>query len=208
MSDTKSVNYVDIHPSSGKIQDVRFVDDENIMLAVVGECKYLQVLYNRKRKADRVYKASSHLINIQYRQSDGAEGLHFADYGVNREGDADSPPHIQSFDLEQAGPYLRHSFPKDPSWTPERMDINGRQGKRALCVLSQDALHYRVYDLDPPRIYEREAMEVAKSWSLTEEEEKANNIGWDKYRRDRGQPTMEEAALQERQSQSHVSPSD
>ena len=43
MSDTKSVEYVDIHPSSGKIQDVRFVDDENIMLAVVRECKYLRV---------------------------------------------------------------------------------------------------------------------------------------------------------------------
>ena len=43
MSDTESVSYVDIHPSSGKIQDVRFVDDENIMLAVVRECKYLRV---------------------------------------------------------------------------------------------------------------------------------------------------------------------
>lgn len=170
MSDTDSVEYVDIHPSSGKIQDVRFVDDENIMLAVVRECKVPASLYNRKRKADRVFVASSHLISIQYRQSDGGEGLPFADYGVNREGNADNPPHIQSFDLEQAGPHLRHSFPKGPSWTPERMDINGRPGKRAICVLAQDALHYRIYDLYPPPPYDEEAMETASPpWSAEDE---------------------------------------
>lgn len=49
------------------------------------------------------------------------------------------------------------------------MDINGRQGKRAICVLAQDALHYRIYDLDPPRPYDEEAMETACPWSAEDE---------------------------------------
>ena len=35
-----------------------------------------------------------------------------------------------------------------PTWTPERIEINGRKGRRAVCVLAQDRLRYRVYDLD------------------------------------------------------------
>ena len=51
------------------------------------------------------------------------------------------------------------------------MDINGRQGKRAICVLAQDALHYRIYDLDPPRPYDEEAMETVKAPWLSSEDE-------------------------------------
>lgn len=34
------------------------------------------------------------------------------------------------------------------SWTPQRIEINGRKGRRAACVLAEDGFHYRVYDLD------------------------------------------------------------
>lgn len=40
MSNTESVQYAHIHPATGKVQDVKFVDDQNIILAVVGECQY------------------------------------------------------------------------------------------------------------------------------------------------------------------------
>ena len=39
-------------------------------------------------------------------------------------------------------------FPEGVSWTPERIEVNGRNGRRAICVLAQDRFHYRVYDLD------------------------------------------------------------
>ena len=39
MSTTESVRFAYIHPSPGRVQDVKFVDDESIMLAVIGECK-------------------------------------------------------------------------------------------------------------------------------------------------------------------------
>ena len=39
-------------------------------------------------------------------------------------------------------------FPPEASWTAENIEINDRQGRRMVCVLAQDRLHYRIYDLD------------------------------------------------------------
>ena len=39
-------------------------------------------------------------------------------------------------------------FSRGVSWTPQRMEINGRKGRRAACVVAEDSFHYRVYDLD------------------------------------------------------------
>ena len=47
-----------------------------------------------------------------------------------------------------ASEYTWQEFPEGVSWTPERMEVNGRKGRRAICVLAQDRFHYRVYDLD------------------------------------------------------------
>ena len=84
-------------------------------------------------------------MNIQYRQPDGNGDLIYVDFA---EGDAEKSTRINSFVLEQSTHLLRHSFPKGPAWTPERIEINGRKGRRAMCVLAEDTLHYRIYDLD------------------------------------------------------------
>ena len=39
-------------------------------------------------------------------------------------------------------------FDRGVSWTPQRLEVNGRKGRRAVCVLAEDLFHYRVYDLD------------------------------------------------------------
>ncbi len=39
-------------------------------------------------------------------------------------------------------------FPAGVSWVPERLEVNGRKGRRVICVLAQDNVHYRIYDLD------------------------------------------------------------
>lgn len=41
-----------------------------------------------------------------------------------------------------------HILPTGISWAPEKIEVNGRPGRRAACLLAQDRLHYRVYDLD------------------------------------------------------------
>ena len=87
-------------------------------------------------------------MNIKYRQSNGGEGLTYASLALNNTIDEENIPDIMSIDLARPSPLVRHSFPNDPGWSPERMEINGRHGRRAVCILAQDALRYRVYDLD------------------------------------------------------------
>ena len=41
-----------------------------------------------------------------------------------------------------------HTFPVEDPWVPEHLYTNGRQGRRVVCVLAQDKLHYRIYDLE------------------------------------------------------------
>lgn len=41
-----------------------------------------------------------------------------------------------------------HTFPSSASWAPEKLEINGRKGRRVVCVLAKDKLHYRVFDAD------------------------------------------------------------
>ena len=161
MSTTESVRFAGIHPSPGRVQDVKFVDDENIMLAVIGECMCPSTLqYNRKYKSHDVHAASSHLANIKYRQSNGHEGLTYANLALNNTIDEESISNNMLIDLARPSPLLRHSFPKDPGWSPERMEINGRDGRRAVCVLAQDALRYRVYELDSAPNNDEETMEI------------------------------------------------
>ena len=55
--------------------------------------------------------------------------------------------------IDLAGPnvasaYTWQELREGISWTPERIEINGRKGRRVICVLAQDRFHYRVYDLD------------------------------------------------------------
>lgn len=48
----------------------------------------------------------------------------------------------QEVDLE----YSQHTF--DSLFRPARLEVNGRKGRRVVCILAEDNLHYRVFDLD------------------------------------------------------------
>ena len=98
-------------------------------------------------------------MNIRYRNFDDYGGLNYTKFAGTQSGDADSNPEINTFDLDQSSHLVRHSFPPGPTWTPKRMEINGRKGRRAICVLAQDGLHYRIYDLDS-MTNDEETMEI------------------------------------------------
>ena len=40
------------------------------------------------------------------------------------------------------------SFAGGLNWTPQRVALHSKRGRRAVCVLAEDGLHYRIYDLD------------------------------------------------------------
>jgi len=67
---------------------------------------------------------------------------------------------IPSVDLtrpEHLSAYTWQEVPTGVSWTPQRIEVNGRRGRRVICVVAEDGFHYRVYDLDSsPGIHEKE----------------------------------------------------
>ena len=101
------------------------------------------------------YEDSSRLFRIFYRKSvDHPLVLRYS--AVNEVVEAEyegriPSPHPSKVDLSdtktcKACTWLK--FPVGISWAPERLEVNGRKGKRVICVLAQDRLRYRVYDLD------------------------------------------------------------
>ena len=44
--------------------------------------------------------------------------------------------------------HVRHTFPHGLEWAPEKIEINGRKGRRIVCVLAKDKINYRIYDID------------------------------------------------------------
>ena len=96
------------------------------------------------------------MLRIPYRKrSDRSETLAYtvmANQNVtNAKGTARRANIIPSMDLadpEHLRTYTWLEFPPGVCWTPQRMEVNGRKGRRVICVVAQDNFHYRVYDLD------------------------------------------------------------
>lgn len=58
------------------------------------------------------------------------------------------PLDVLSLDSPHAS-LVRHSFAAPGARNqPVRVDVNGRQGRRAVCVLYGDGMRYEVFDLD------------------------------------------------------------
>lgn len=134
MSSTKTVEGAVIKTAGWEVRDVKFVDDDELVLAV--SAKY-----------------SSRLFRIPYRGTASASGeLVYATMNEGKVGQRMDGNHdhfsIDLSDPDVASAYTWQEFPEGVSWTPERMEINGRKGRRVICVLAQDRVHYRVYDLD------------------------------------------------------------
>lgn len=134
MSSTKSVECAVVKTAGWEVRDVKFVDDDELLLAVSAQ-------------------TSARLFRIPYRETADASGtLAYATMNEKNVGQRmDGNDDHSSIDLscpDVANAYTWHEFPEGVSWAPERMEANGRKGRRVICVLAQDKFHYRVYDLD------------------------------------------------------------
>lgn len=61
----------------------------------------------------------------------------------------DAEPTLDLSDKEVLKSYVRHTFANNPSSVPSKLEVNGRKGRRALCVIAEDKIHYQVLDIDP-----------------------------------------------------------
>lgn len=81
-------------------------------------------------------------------------------------------------DISDGSPWegaLKHLFAAHgPKARPVHVDVNGRKGRRAVCVLYGDAMRYEVLDLDAAieaEEEEEELEEVEDEYSNDEQEE-------------------------------------
>ncbi|TKA59838.1 hypothetical protein B0A49_11528 [Cryomyces minteri] len=129
---------------TGEIRDIKFVDDDFLMA----------ILY------------ASHLITIQYsgatpttdteqlsRRVLGPPSLHGSIFqslpppNPNRN-HSDPRKTWDCSTITALRPYIHHTFPAAERFVPEKLAVNGRKHRRAVCVLGRDRRHYKVFDLD------------------------------------------------------------
>lgn len=56
--------------------------------------------------------------------------------------------HLDLSTFEKIQPHIKHIFPSTERFTPIKMDVNGRQDRRVVCVIGEDRRHYKIFDLD------------------------------------------------------------
>ncbi|KAI9814210.1 MAG: hypothetical protein M1827_003376 [Pycnora praestabilis] len=133
VSSTRAVELCLISFLRGSIKDIKFVDDDSLMV---------------------IWSAEDHAQLLCLPYSSRSNSLHrlpyerwSTDYHCHTTSSNFDPPyaHLQ---LDEPKNYLRHTFSSDDAFSPEKIEVNGRKGRRVVCILGHDRLHYKIYDLD------------------------------------------------------------
>ncbi|KAJ5774954.1 hypothetical protein N7457_009850 [Penicillium paradoxum] len=164
VSSTRSTSLATLNLQGGEVRQVQFVTDNTLM-----------ILW-------RDSKGSSHLLNFPF-QPVSAQPHEEADLlpSILDYVECDSKPSglspntsATTLDLSPESPHadvIVHRFAlHGPKSRPTHVDVNGRKGRRAVCVLYGDAMRYEVLDLDAA-IGEDEEEEEEEEEDIEEEEE-------------------------------------
>ena len=157
MSSTQNVEYALIVNQQGNVQDLKFLDDEKLMLVMSQEGKQSALMERSQYLSTNGPQASSYLLSVPYRKETiSSEGLRYTRVSkmddTNLQGGPEIheaiAPSIDLSDQKYMDQFVLHKFPTGLSWTPERIEINGRKGRRIICVVAKDNMRYRIHDLD------------------------------------------------------------
>lgn len=109
----------------------------------------------------------SYLLKIEFRLREGSYSSL-----VYREGNLTRQLRVAERDgrmsAERSGINLRNekdvaalivqTFPAGTAWMPQRLEINGRRGRRTICVLAENKLQYRQFAID--ELYKTDSQSV------------------------------------------------
>ncbi|CAG7922612.1 unnamed protein product [Penicillium olsonii] len=160
VSSTRSTSLATLDLGNGEIRQLQFVNDDTIM-----------ILWRNSN-------GISHLLNMPFQPISARQ--HDADEPstpnlIYTESTSISSPKpavpITYLDLSAGYPWegvLKHMFAAHgPKAKPIHVDVNGRKGRRAVCVLYGDSMRYEVLDLDAA-IEELEEIEVSYADAVEE----------------------------------------
>ena len=86
---------------------------------------------------------SSRLVIMEYQKPSAGNGLIYEDIDQTRHKTS-----IVHSDASQITENIWMELPGGVLWAPQRVEVNGRRGRRAACILAEDSFTYRIYDLD------------------------------------------------------------
>ncbi|RAL16856.1 putative anaphase-promoting complex component Cut20/Apc4 [Aspergillus homomorphus CBS 101889] len=141
VSSTRSTSIAVVDLKGGEIRQVQFVEDDTAM-----------VLWSSE-------KGTSYLLSLPFQDAPASNGdgetLNSVSIEYREEPDETSAQLTATMDLDILAPssqdldIIKHSFiGAKGKARPVRIDVNGRRGRRAICVLYGDGIRYEVLDLD------------------------------------------------------------
>ncbi|KAL4785877.1 anaphase-promoting complex, cyclosome, subunit 4-domain-containing protein [Aspergillus varians] len=134
VSSTRETQVGAINLQEGVIRQVQFVDDDKVM-----------VLWSNNG-------GSAYLLQFPFQPVVQVVGDPETPFSIMYHDIGDGEPAKETTDVDIPSPnplfpdLIKHQFA--PRARPVRMDVNGRKGRRAVCVLYAGALRYEILDLD------------------------------------------------------------
>ncbi|KAJ4988520.1 anaphase-promoting complex component Cut20/Apc4 [Stagonosporopsis vannaccii] len=144
------------------ILDFKFADDDALLVLIYSTPP------KSAAKSDNVNTISGHrILRIPYTTTSHIETLPLSYHSLAPAEMAThllptgSAPAASSRKLTRLTPavvqqYTIHVFEHEGRFTPARLAVNGRKGRRVVVVLAEDGKHYRVLDMDYPSQRENE----------------------------------------------------
>jgi anaphase-promoting complex subunit 4 len=114
------------------VKDVRFIDDDHLMILATTS-------------------HNARLFKLPFRSSsETPTALTYAPWDISSSATQNASSAIRAFELMEddgSSRYLCHTYPTG-SMQPVKLEINGRKGRRVICVLDASLQRYQVLDLD------------------------------------------------------------
>ena len=140
----------------GEIRQIQFIEDDSLMVLWTSKSRTSLCLTHSPLTHSRLTtEGSSYLLNLPFQPTSpdgvGPSTVTYTDCDTTAT-TAIPPP--TSLDMlvpssSTGGAGIKHRFAAGGvKAKPARIDVNGRQGRRAICVMYGDGLRYEVLDLD------------------------------------------------------------
>ncbi len=159
VSSTRATFVAKINLQKGNITQIKFVEDGTLMLLwfdrgkisipVSGQLSWMLI-------SPGTCLESTHLVNFPYRQNPDAPFSPTFVKIADGSGDPASPSPIPIDQVTQIhlsdhtyhASFIRHTFSPQRDMEPMTLQVNGKKGRRVVCVMYSDGLRYSVFDLD------------------------------------------------------------
>ncbi|PGH35384.1 anaphase-promoting complex subunit 4 [[Emmonsia] crescens] len=147
VSSTKATLFAAINLQRGNITQIKFVEDGTLMLLLSDPENTHLISFPYIPNPDASFHPNYiRLSNDSSETSATSASMPFMPSSAPVP--AEQVTHLHLADPERHADFVRHTFPQQGGMEPVELQVNGRKGRRVVCVLYADGLRYSVFDMD------------------------------------------------------------